>query len=128
MEHKILIVDDEASIRELFRDFLSDAGYTVSLATNGDEALRILDNENIMLIFLDLKLFGMDGIQLCRQIRMTNHVAIIYAITGWSSLFEIEECREAGFDDFFTKPVKFEQILEVVDEAFKKLDRWMNRH
>jgi DNA-binding response OmpR family regulator len=127
MERKILIVDDEESIRDLFHDFFSDAGYTVSLATNAEEALRILDNEKIMLMFLDLKLFGMDGIQLCRQIRRTNHTAIIYAITGWAGLFEIEECREAGFDDFFIKPIKLDQMSKVVEGAFEKLDRWLNR-
>lgn len=127
MERKILIVDDEASIRDLFHDFFSDAGYAVSLAANAEEALEILDREKIMVMFLDLKLFGMDGIQLCRQIRRTNHLPIIYAMTGWAGLFEIEECREAGFDDFFAKPVKFDLMLEAVEDAFKKLDRWLSR-
>jgi len=128
MEKKILIVDDEASIRDLFHDFFSDAGYAVSLATSAEEALGILDREKLMVMLLDLKLFGMDGIQLCRQIRRTNHIPIIYAMTGWAGLFEIEECREAGFDDFFIKPVKFDLMLEAVEDAFKKLDRWLNQH
>jgi len=127
MKRKILIVDDEASIRDLFYDSFSDAGYEVSLATNAEEALRILDNEKIMVMFLDLKLFGTDGIQLCRQIRRTDHIAIIYAMTGWAGLFEIEECREAGFDDFFTKPIKIDQMSEAVEGAFEKLDRWLSR-
>lgn len=128
MEKKILIVDDELSIRDLFQDFFSDAGYAVSLATNAEEALKTLEEEQIMVMFLDLKLFGMDGIQLCRQIRSKNHIAIIYAITGWAGLFEIEECREAGFDDFFTKPIKLDLMLNAVEEAFKKLERWLKKH
>lgn len=127
MERNVLIVDDDATVRDMFHDVFSDAGYSISLATNGEEALRILNEEKIMVMFLDLKLFGMDGIELCRQIRRTNHMAIIYAMTGWAGLFEIEECREAGFDDFFVKPVKINQMLDAVEEAFKKLDRWMNR-
>ena len=127
MGKKILIVDDEATVRDLFHDILSDAGYTVSLATNAEEALKILDREKIMVMFLDLKLFGMDGIHLCRQIRRKNHVPIIYAMTGWAGLFEIDECREAGFDDFFTKPVKSDLLLGAVEEAFNKLDRWLNQ-
>ncbi|MDI6616161.1 MAG: response regulator, partial [Syntrophaceae bacterium] len=106
MERNVLIVDDDVTVRDMFHDVFSDAGYSISLATNGEEALRILNEKKIMVMFLDLKLFGMDGIELCRQIRRTNHMAIIYAITGWAGLFEIEECREAGFDDFFVKPVK----------------------
>jgi len=128
MKKKILIVDDESSIRDLFHDFFSDAGYGVSQATNAEEALRTLEEEQIMVMFLDLKLFGMDGIQLCRRIRSKNHIAIIYAITGWAGLFEIEECREAGFDDFFTKPIKLDLMLDAVEDAFKKLDRWLKRH
>jgi CheY-like chemotaxis protein len=127
MEKNVLIVDDDVTVRDMFDDVFSDAGYSISLATNGEEALRILNEEKIMVMFLDLKLFGMDGIELCRQIRRTNHMAIIYAMTGWAGLFEIEECREAGFDDFFVKPVKINQMLDAVEEAFKKLDRWMNR-
>jgi CheY-like chemotaxis protein len=127
MEKNVLIVDDDVTVRDMFDDVFSDAGYSISLATNGEEALRILNEEKIMVMFLDLKLFGMDGIELCRQIRRTNHMAIIYAITGWAGLFEIEECREAGFDDFFVKPVKINQMLDAVEEAFKKLDRWLNR-
>ena len=127
MERNVLIVDDDVTVRDMFHDVFSDAGYPISMATNGEEALRILNEEKIMVMFLDLKLFGMDGIELCRQIRKTNHIAIIYAITGWAGLFEIEECREAGFDDFFVKPVKINQMLDAVEEAFKKLDRWLNR-
>lgn len=127
MERNVLIVDDDVTVRDMFHDVFSDAGYSISLATSGEEALRILNEEKIMVMFLDLKLFGMDGIELCRQIRRTNHMAIIYAITGWAGLFEIEECREAGFDDFFVKPVKINQMLDAVEEAFKKLDRWLSR-
>jgi len=127
MERNVLIVDDDVTVRDMFDDVFSDAGYSISLATNGEGALRILNEEKIMVMFLDLKLFGMDGIELCHQIRRTNHMAIIYAITGWAGLFEIEECREAGFDDFFVKPVKINQMLDAVEEAFKKLDRWLNQ-
>ena len=128
MNRKILVVDDEKSIRDLFSSAFSDAGYEVHLAENGEAALDVLGCEEIELIFLDLKLFGMNGIELCRQIRKTKPVAIIYAITGWSGLFEIEECREAGFDDYFQKPVSLERLLKSVEDAFEKLDRWKRRY
>ena len=127
MNRKILVVDDEKSIRNLFKSAFSDAGYETCLAENGEAALDILDREEIELIFLDLKLFGMNGIELCRQIRKNRPIAIIYAITGWSGLFEIEECREAGFDDYFKKPVALDMLFKAVEDAFEKLDRW-KRH
>ena len=123
-----MIVDDEVSIRDLFLSAFSDAGYSVHLAENGEQALHILKQQEIDLIFLDLKLFGMNGIELCRQIKKDKPVSIIYAITGWTGLFEVEECREAGFDDYFTKPFQIEVLFRAVEDAFEKLDRWKRRY
>lgn len=128
MKGKILIVDDEASVRELFSGVFAEDNYEVIAAENGNQALDILKRDNIDVIFLDLKLFGMNGIDLCRQIRETKPVSMIFAITGWAPLFEIEECREAGFDDYFEKPLDMDILLDVVADAFKKLDRWKRRY
>jgi CheY-like chemotaxis protein len=128
MEKAILVVDDEIYIREIFEETFHDTDYALRSAENADQALDILNGKNIDVIFLDLKLFGMNGIELCRQIRKSKPVSLIYAITGWSTLFEIEECREAGFDDYFTKPVTIELIIKAVDDAFEKLNRWKHRY
>lgn len=125
---KILIVDDEASVRELFSSVFTDANYQVIAAEDGHQALDILKRDDIDVIFLDLKLFGMNGIDLCRQIRETKPMSIIFAVTGWVPLFEIEECRQAGFDDYFEKPLDMDILLSVVADAFKKLDRWKRRY
>ncbi|MDX9746147.1 MAG: response regulator [Syntrophales bacterium] len=124
MNGRILVVDDDISVRDLFQTVFVDAGYEVVLAEGGEEALSILQKQDINVIFLDLKLFGMNGIELCRQIRKFKPVSLIYAMTGWGALYEIEECREAGFDDYFNKPVSLEAILKAVEDAFEKLDRW----
>lgn len=128
MVRKLMIVDDEVSIRDLFQSAFSDAGYSVHLAENAEQALGILKQHQIDLIFLDLKLFGMNGIELCRQIKKDYPVSIIYAITGWTGLFEVEECREAGFDDYFTKPFQLDVLFKAVEDAFEKLDRWKRRY
>lgn len=128
LKGKILVVDDEASVRELFSGVFAEKDYEVIAAEDGNQALDILKKDNIDVIFLDLKLFGMNGIDLCRQIRETKPVSMIFAITGWAPLFEIEECREAGFDDYFEKPLDMDILLDVVADAFKKLDRWKRRY
>ena len=128
MKGKILVVDDEASIRELFSAVFIEADYEVIAAEGGTQALKILQLEDIDVIFLDLKLFGMNGIELCRQIRETKPVSMIFAITGWAPLFEIEECREAGFDDYFEKPLDMDMLLRLVAEAFARLNRWKRRY
>lgn len=128
MNRMVLVIDDEKSILDIFKSALSDIGCDVYLAEDGKEALDILLNskKEIELIFIDLQLFGTNGIELCRQIRKTKSVAIINAITGWSGLFDIEECREAGFDDYFKKPIALETLFKAVNDAFEKLDRWKN--
>lgn len=128
MARIILIVDDDEAVRNLFEEAFFDSDYAVRSAESANQALDILEREDIDVIFLDLKLFGMNGIELCRQIRKTHPISIIYAITGWSTLFDIEECREAGFDDYFTKPVQLETLYRAADDAFEKLDRWLNRY
>ncbi len=128
MKGKILVVDDEASVRELFSGVFGEEDYEVIAAETGDQALEILGRDSIDVIFLDLKLFGMNGVDLCRRIRQTKPVSIIFAITGWAPLFEIEECREAGFDDYFEKPLNMDILLAVVVDSFKKLDRWKRRY
>ena len=127
MNRKILVVDDERAIRELFESAFAEVGYEVVPAENGETALAILAGQDIDLTFLDLKLFGMNGIELCRQIRRMRPITIIYAITGWSGLFEIEECREAGFDDYFQKPLAIDTLFNAVAGAFEKIERWKRR-
>ena len=103
---------------------LGDGGYDVILAEGSEKALDLVDREDIAVIFLDLKLFGMNGIELCKEIRKRKPMCILYAMTGWSGLFEIEECREAGFDDYFTKPLKLDDIYKSIEEALQKQTRW----
>lgn len=128
MKGKILIIDDETSVRELFTGVFTDEDYEVIATEDGNRALEILEQDNIDVIFLDLKLFGMNGIDLCRQIREMKPMSMIFAITGWASLFEIEECRQAGFDDYFEKPLDMDMLTDAVADAIKKLDRWKKRY
>ena len=123
-EKKILVVDDEQMIRDVFAEALGRAGYLVQTAESAEEALEIMRKTPFWVLFLDLNLPGMNGVELCRQIRKDWAMAIAYAVTGYASLFEIHDCREAGFEDYFTKPVDLSVLLEAADHAFKKLERW----
>ena len=127
MEKTILIVDDEVTVREIFKDFFGASGYLVLTAEGADNALEILREREIDVIFLDLRLFGTNGLELGRQIRKEKPLTILFAITGWAGLFEVEECREAGFDDFFIKPVEFEMLQNAVENAFERVERWRKR-
>ena len=121
---KVLIVDDERSILGTLEEMFANSGYEVLAAESAEKALEILSNERIMIMFLDLKLPGMSGVDLCRQIRKNNPIAIVHALTGYVNIFGLMECREAGFDDFFIKPVNIGTLLEAAENAFEKIRRW----
>jgi CheY-like chemotaxis protein len=122
MSKQILIVDDEKAVRDMLSEAFVLKGYTVVCAGSSDEALAVLTPE-IQVMFLDLKLPGaMGGLELCRQIRKDHPAACIYAITGHSSLFELADCRKAGFNDYFTKPTKLEMLYMAAEQAFVRVD------
>ncbi len=117
-------MDDEEEILNLLKEVFESAGYEVWMAFDAEDALEILKMQSIMVIFVDLKLPGMSGLDLCRMIRVNNQIGIINALTGYSDFFGLLECRAAGFDDFFTKPVSIKVILKSAEEAFERLERW----
>jgi len=121
---KILIVDDEAMIRDMLNAVFTEGGYKVFTAENAETAMMILGAENIMVMFLDLSLPGVNGIELCKKIRKENQIGILYAFTGYSNIFGLLECRAAGFDDFFEKPTDIKILLKAAQDAFEKLERW----
>jgi len=126
MNRRILVVDDEQPIRDLLGQAFSSMGYQVDVAGDGDEALDQVAINGVQLVFMDLKLPGLNGLELGRRIKKFNPLAIIYAMTGYPSLFELADCREAGFDDYFRKPVKLQVLFKAADDAFERLDRWRN--
>jgi len=124
---KILVVDDEVAILNMFKKAFNQAGYTVHPAESAEEAMEVLNENSIHVMFLDLNLPEMNGVELCKQLRKNRPMDIIYAVTGYSSLFELAECREAGFDDYFNKPVELKTLLKAAQDAFEKIDRWKKR-
>ncbi len=123
----ILVVDNEEAILNTFEQAFSRDGYKVRTAESAEEALELLKGEKIQVMFLDLNMPGMNGVDLCKEIRKDFPMAIIHAITGYSSLFELVDCREAGFDDYFTKPADLKILLQAAQDAFEKIDRWKKK-
>jgi DNA-binding NtrC family response regulator len=119
---KILFVDDDAAIRNAMGKVFNRGGYNVILAENAEQALEIIKHENINVMFLDLNLPGMNGVDLCRYIQKEKPDAIIYAVTGYFSLYEISECIDAGFKDYFEKPADLKLLIKAADDAFQKLE------
>jgi CheY-like chemotaxis protein len=127
MKDKILVVDDDDVIRLAFSKKLAAAGYEVQSAASAEEALELMSASPSNVLFLDLNLPGMNGLDLCRKVREDWPWCICVAVTGYASVFELVACREAGFEDYFTKPVTWPDLLAVAEEASQKIKRWKTR-
>ena len=119
-DKKVLIVDDELAIRELLAKTVKISGYQPVTAGSGEEALELLRQHEIPVMFIDLKLPGISGMELCRRIRRDMPKAQLFAMTGFRDEFEQLNCLKAGFNDYFFKPFDLRLILQVTAKAFEK--------
>jgi DNA-binding response OmpR family regulator len=110
MKEKVLVVDDEWEIRDVLSNFLTEKGYEVILASNGEEAIELAEKENPHVILLDVKMPGIDGIETCSRLKegeKTRSIPVIM-ITAFGDR-EIEAYLE-GADDFIVKPFNMVEI------------------
>lgn len=119
--NKILFVDDDESQRKLMKNMFLMLGYDAEFAKNAKEALAKLEQEEFSLIITDLIMPGMDGSELCKQIRAINSTTVIYALSGYLTQFEPEQFEEIGFDGHLGKPVDIDKLKRSVEGAFSKI-------
>ena len=124
---QILVVDDEAAIRNLLKMALSRVGYNVHTAGGAKEALKILEKNQIMVILIDLGLETMNGFDLCERIRKNNPKVIIYALTGNAGLYEQQKFKEACFNEYFMKPIAIEDLYKIIGNSFQWIERLAKR-
>jgi two-component system response regulator AtoC len=106
---KILVVDDEAIVRESLRDWLTDAGYQVFIAENGSQALEVIKREKLGIVIADLVMPGMDGIELMKGAKeISPHIAVII-ITAYGSIPTAIAAMKEGAYDYIEKPFCPEQ-------------------
>ncbi|MDQ3738328.1 MAG: response regulator transcription factor [Actinomycetota bacterium] len=115
----VLVVDDEPAIVEIVRDYLADAGYRVSTAHSGDEAMRHVRSIQPDLIVLDLGLPGIDGLDVARAIRQSSSVPIIM-LTARSEEADRVVGLELGADDYLVKPFSPRELLARVRAVLRR--------
>ncbi len=116
----ILIVDDEEGIRESLSGILEDEGYDVLTAKSGEEAVRILRETSPDLVFLDIWLTGMDGIQTLQEIKAIKPDVIVIMISGHGSIELAVKATQTGAYDFLEKPLSLERVLLASKRALEK--------
>ena len=107
----ILVVDDDKHTRKLLRAVLENAHYTVTTATNGEEALEALDKEHIDLVVLDIMMPKMDGLTVLRQIRSHQNQIPVLLLTARSEIDDKVEGLDLGANDYLTKPFASKELL-----------------
>jgi len=107
---KLLVVDDESGVRNLLRDYFTDLQYAVDTASSGEEALAKVSSFQPHLVFLDIGLPGVDGIEVLARIKEREPTVKIIMITGWRDDDSVARARAVGADDYVTKPFKLEYL------------------
>lgn len=116
---KILVCDDETKIRETFSDYLSAKGFAVTLAQNGEEAVRMTENNDFDLIILDVMMPVMNGLEACKIIRRKTDTPILFL----SALGEEQDILDGfrnGCDDYIVKPFPMSVLTEKCNVMIKR--------
>ncbi len=118
---RLLLIDDELPILDILETSLSSEGYDVVTAESGKEGLRIFEEEGIKLILTDIKMPGMDGIEVLRSIKSKDKEAEVIVLTGHGDMDSAIAALHHGASDFLTKPIRDEVLLLALERAKKKL-------
>ncbi len=127
MKNKILIVDDDDSIRKTLADFLQLEGFVVTAVDNGETAIELLDESYFDIMLLDILMPGISGMDVMRHSIKTAPGVQIILLTGHGSLESAIEALRAGAHDFITKPFTFEEVLASIRKALARRDEQINR-
>ena len=120
MPKKILIVEDEANIRELLRLYLEREGYTVIEAENGVEGIKKWKSDKPDMLLLDVMMPVMDGWEVCREIRAESDVPIIM-LTAKGETADRVSGLEMGADDYIVKPLEMPEVIARVRAVFRRI-------
>lgn len=126
---RILVVEDEPDLRDLFKTTLEYLNYEVITCTNGEDAIRLAYEERPSLIFLDVVMPGMSGFEVCRFLKNDNATKDIFVIivSALNREVDYEMSIEVGADDYITKPVSLDVIKRVLKNTispFMKVEKW----
>ena len=122
LKTKILFCDDDENICELARMYLEKENYQVILANNGRRAITYFENENPDIVILDIMMPEIDGYEVCRQIRKTSSVPIIF-LTAKSDTFDKVLGLELGADDYMVKPFDVKELIARIKAVLRRTEK-----
>ena len=117
---KILVVDDEPSVVDVFSQYLTGAGYRVQSAANGKEALDVFKKDQFQLVITDIEMPEIDGMALIDRIKAVNKDVVVIVVTGYGTIERAVEAIKKGAYDFLEKPLSFKALDMVVNRALER--------
>ncbi len=117
---KILLADDEKSLRTVLVIELTDAGYEITATDSGAKAAELIENEEFDVLLLDLNMPGIGGIDVLKRIKSAETATEVIILTGHGTVHTAVEAMKLGAYDFLTKPFKLEELRAIIDKAFEK--------
>ena len=120
IKDKILVADDEQSMREFLDIMLKKEGYKVSLASNGEEVAKLVENDLFDLVLMDIRMPKLDGISALKKIKANTPETIVIMITAYASADTAIKAMKEGAYDYITKPFKVEEIKLIIKNALEK--------
>ena len=118
---KLLTVDDEKGMTNLLYDFFHNRGFYISVAHSGEEALKIVNSDRPDIIFLDINMNGMNGIEVLERVKRIDKNIKVIMITVHSEKEMIAKAKELGADEYITKPFRVDYLEEVVIKKVQEL-------
>jgi two-component system nitrogen regulation response regulator NtrX len=122
MKSRVLVIDDEAAIRDAMRMILEYEGYDTLLAATGPEGLTLVEREAPDLVFLDIKMPGMDGLEVLDRIKAVSDTLPVVMISGHATVSTAVDATKRGASDFIEKPLSSERVLVTVRKALEWRD------
>lgn len=122
MKFRILIVDDDPTISNELKELLSDDGHEVEMVNTGEDALTTLDDQRFDVVFLDIKLPGLDGVTVLKEMKSKPQSPYAIMITGYATLETAVESLKSGAFDYISKPFDIEQIHKSIDSIIQEDD------
>jgi len=117
----LLIVDDERSIREGCRDVAQSIGYSTYIADNAEHAFRVLDTTGVDVVLLDLRLPGLGGIEVLKEVKRRRPETVVIVMTGYASVQSAVQAMKQGAYDYVTKPFNLEELRMILDRVLGHL-------
>ena len=117
---KILVADDEKSMRELLDIMLKKEGYKITLASNGEEVMKLIEKDIFDLALVDIRMPRQDGISVLKRIKAVSPETIVIMMTAYASADTAIKAMKEGAYDYITKPFKIDEIKIIIQNALEK--------